>query len=125
MPVAGPGSKVIDYQPGTKHTLGCTEFGTVTIKFPIGEKIQRWSSGATGEWPVEFASMGLDLPIGALAIKRTPEAKSTELHVITDAEVYQFILVPKSGGVSKEQSSVYIVTNRETEARQAENHQRH
>ena len=69
--------------------------------------------------------MGLDLPIDVLTIKRTPFAPTTEIHVTTDAEVYQFILVPKSGSVSKEQSSVYIVTNRETEARRAEADQRH
>ena len=60
----GPGGKTIDYEPGKKYTLGCPEFGGITIKFPAGEQIKKWNNGASGEWMVEQTSMGLDLPIG-------------------------------------------------------------
>ena len=120
MEVMGPGGKTIVYEPGKKPVLSCPEFGTLTIKFPAGEQIKKYGSGAAGEWIVQQTSMGVDLPIDTLTIDRTPFAPTTELQVITDADVYQFILKPTAAGVSKDHASVFVVVNPETETRRAE-----
>ena len=122
--VMGPGGKTIVYEPGKKPIITCSEFGFVTIQFPAGEKVLKHGSGASGEWTVEPANMGIDLPIGALAIHRTPWAPVAELHVLTDAAAYQFILTPTTGGVSTKQASLFQVVNPETEARRAERQER-
>lgn len=119
-----PGGKTITFRSGEKYTLYCPETGTLTIKFPAGETIQDFGVGASGEWMVDKRKMGVDLPIGVIVIGRTPFAPSAELHVITDAEVYQFILVPQDGGVSRKQATLFQIVNLDTEARRAERQQR-
>jgi len=122
--VMGPGGKTIVYEPGKKPIITCSEFGFVTIQFPAGEKVLKFGSGASAEWTIERADMGVDLPIGALAIHRTPWAPVAELHVWTDAAAYQFILTPTAGGVSTKQVSLFQIMNPETEARRAERQER-
>ena len=118
------GGKTITFRAGEKYTLYCPETGTLTIKFPAGETIQDFGVGASGEWIVDKKKMGIDLPIGVIVIGRTPFAPSAELHVITDAEVYQFILIPQEGGVRQKQATLFQIVNLDTEARRAERQQR-
>ena len=120
----GAGGKTITFRPGQKVHLYCAQTGTLTIKFPAGETIVDYGVGASGEWIVDKRMMGIDLPIGAIVVGRTPSAPTAELHVITDAEVYQFILSPSANGVSQKQATLIQVVNPETEARRAEREQR-
>ena len=122
--IMGPGGKTLPHESGGKFTLYCTEFGTLTVRFPAGERLLEVTNGATGEWAIVPKTMGIDLPISVIGISRTPFAPPTEIQAITDAEIYQFILVPKSGGVSVQQASTFLVINPETEARRAEQRQR-
>lgn len=114
------GGKTITFRPGQKYHLYCAETGTLTIKFPAGETILDYGVGASGEWIVDKRMMGIDLPIGAIVIGRVPFARTAEMHVLTDAEVYQFILSPSAGGVSQKQATLIQVVNPETDARRAE-----
>lgn len=123
--VLAAGGRTIYYEPGVKYTLPCAEFGAFTIKFPAGETIKKLNSGNNSEWMVDQAEMGIELPIAVVGIRRAPYASPTELHVITDAAVYQFLLIPTGGRVSKEQSSLITVLNPETEARQARQRELH
>jgi len=126
MPSMGRGGKPVVYALGEKTIVTCSEFGTVTIIFPMGERIKERSAGNPAEWMIEDRDMGRDLPIPFVTIRRAPFASSTEFHVTTDAPaVYQFILVPKAGGVSKGQVSLITMVNPETELRREENEARH
>jgi type IV secretory pathway VirB9-like protein len=118
------GGKTITFRPGQKVHLYCAETGTLTIKFPAGETIVDYGVGASGEWIVDKRNMGIDLPIGAIVVGRTPFARTAEMHVITDAEVYQFILSPSANGISQKQATLIQVVNPETEARRAEREHR-
>jgi len=122
--IMGPGGKTLPHEPGGKFTLTCTEFGTLTIRFPAGERLLDVANGATGEWAIVPKTMGIDLPIGVISISRTPQAPTTEIQAMTDAEIYQFILVPVTGGVSAKHASTFVVVNPETEIRLAEQRQR-
>ncbi len=121
----GPGGKTIVYEPGKKYPLYCSEFGTLTVRFPEGETIQMYNSGNSAEWMIEKKNTGLDLPIGVLGIRRAPYAASSELHVTTDSATYQFLLIPQGSGVAKQQVSLFTVVNPETEARRQENQDMH
>jgi len=120
----GPGGKTLPHEPGGKFTLTCTEFGTLTIRFPAGERLLDVANGATGEWAIVPKTMGIDLPIGVISISRTPQAPRTEIQAMTNAEIYQFILVPVVGTVSTKHASTFVVVNPETEIRLAEHRQR-
>ncbi len=111
------GGKVIVFEPGEKYSVYCPSSGTLTIKMPEGERLEAFNTGASGEWMVDSKTMGLDGQIVVVTIRRAPWAPTTELHVITDAEVYPFILIPQQNGVSKRQPSIFTVINPETEAR--------
>jgi len=114
------GGKCIVYERGKKNPVSVPEFGPLTIMLPEGESYIMHSSGNNGEWPVEVRTMGRELPIVVVTIRRFPYAATAELHVTTDAEVYQFILTSSENGVSKNAPSLIAVTNPETEARLAE-----
>ena len=119
-PTMGKGGKTIVYEPGQKYQLFCPEFGAISVILPAGERLQNINSGASGEWKAEPSMMGIAEPIGVIAVSRTPFAPTAELQIITDAAIYQFILIPSQGSVSKGQSSLITVVNPETEARRIE-----
>jgi hypothetical protein len=114
------GGKVIFYEPGKKYSVSCPEFGAVSVVLPEGERVQAINSGNSGEWMVQQTTTGLEEPFPVIAIRRAPWAPSAELQVITDAAIYQFLLHPQQRSVSKEQISLIVVVNPETEARRAE-----
>ncbi len=122
-PTMGAGARVIDYELGKKYEISCSEYEIITLRLPVGEQLEVFGSGASGEWPIEGKETGREEPQGVLWIKRYPKAPRTELHVTTDAETYQFILIPSQGGVSKKHSSLILVRNAETEARREERKQ--
>ena len=90
-----------ELDPERKYTLRCCAWCVVTIKFPAGEVIRLPSMGNQLEWIIDPAQTGLGLSSPVITIRRTPQAPRTEMHVIADSGIYQFILVPTQGEVTE------------------------
>ncbi len=82
------------FQPERIYTLKCPEWGVLTIRLLPGEVLKRVLAGDSVRWMIDDMEMGLGEMTPVIGIRRSPYADPTQMTVITDANIYEFLLIP-------------------------------
>lgn len=82
------------YDPTRIYTLSCPDQGVLTIRLIQGEVIRDIAAGNRREWQIAPTRTGLGEETAIVTVKRTEYAAAMQMTVITDANVYEFLLKP-------------------------------